>query len=243
MGCRGLTAINIPESVTSLGGYAFAECKSLTAINIPEGVTSIGRSAFAHCSSLTSITIPEGVTSIGIEAFRDCNGLTAITIPESVTSIRSWAFYGCESLTAITIPESVTSLEGYAFLDCNGLTQMTVLATTPPTVNIDAFDGVNHDILVYVPEESLTAYQNADVWKEFNLQALSSTGLHTPDLPESIRVYDGLLHNPQGLLVSLYNMQGCQVYSGKDTILRMPAGVYVLQCGTASGKVVFHSGR
>lgn len=115
---------------------------------------------------------------------------------------------------------------------------MTVLPTTPPVVT-RAYSGISSDIPIYVPEESLTAYQNATAWKEFNLQALSSTGLHKPVLPESIRVYDGLLHNPQGLSVRLYDMLGSLVYSGKATVLRMPAGVYLLQCGKASGKVMF----
>ena len=55
----------IPESVTSIGDYAFQNCSSLQSITIPSGVTSIGSSAFNGCSSLQSITIPSGVTSIG----------------------------------------------------------------------------------------------------------------------------------------------------------------------------------
>ena len=65
--CSRLTAINIPEGVTSIGDYAFRDCSSLTAINIPENskMTSIGEWAFYGCNSLTTITIPEGMTSIG----------------------------------------------------------------------------------------------------------------------------------------------------------------------------------
>ena len=45
----------IPESVTSIGGYAFSGCTGLTSITIPESVTSIGNAAFADCSSLTDV--------------------------------------------------------------------------------------------------------------------------------------------------------------------------------------------
>ncbi|MDB4418593.1 leucine-rich repeat domain-containing protein, partial [Akkermansiaceae bacterium] len=92
----------IPNSVTSIGGYAFRYCTSLTSITIPDSVTSIGGSAFDSCTSLTSITIPDSVTSIGGLTFADCSSLTSITIPDSVTSITDRAFMDCTSLTAVT---------------------------------------------------------------------------------------------------------------------------------------------
>ena len=88
----------IPNSVTSIGNYAFYYCYILTSVTIPNSVTSIGNSAFSGCSSLISVTIGESVTSIGSYAFNKCSSLTSVTIPESVTSIGYYAFYGCSSL-------------------------------------------------------------------------------------------------------------------------------------------------
>ena len=68
----------IPNSVTSIVGYAFDGCASLTSVTIPDGVTSIGRYAFYDCRSLTSVTIPDSVTSIGVWAFCDCTSLTDV---------------------------------------------------------------------------------------------------------------------------------------------------------------------
>ena len=70
---------------------------------IPNSVTSIGDYAFADCDFLTSITIPNSVTSIGEGAFADCVVLTSITIPNSVTSIGEWAFAGCSSLAVVNV--------------------------------------------------------------------------------------------------------------------------------------------
>ena len=62
----------IPNSVTSIGNYAFYGCSGLTSITIPNSVTSIGNGAFAWCFDLTNVTIPNSVTSIGNEAFENC---------------------------------------------------------------------------------------------------------------------------------------------------------------------------
>ena len=102
----------IPNSVTSIGNYAFWECTSLTSITIPNGVTSIGNYAFLGCTNLTSITISDSVTSIGEYAFKDCTSLTSITIPNSVTSIGNWAFDECTSLTDITVNKPQGSISG-----------------------------------------------------------------------------------------------------------------------------------
>ena len=50
----------------------------LTTYTIPNSVTSIGEWAFAHCSGLISITIPNSVTSIGGGAFYSCDDLTSV---------------------------------------------------------------------------------------------------------------------------------------------------------------------
>ena len=69
IGCRSLTSLVIPDSVTNIGDYAFWNCRSLTDIVIPDGVTSIGKCAFEGCSALSSVVIPDSVSCIGFGAF------------------------------------------------------------------------------------------------------------------------------------------------------------------------------
>ena len=123
--CPGtLAACMIPDSVTSIVGYAFDGCASLTSVAIPDGVTSIGHGAFYNCTSLTSVTIPDGVTSIGNSAFYNCTSLTSVTIPDGVTSIGVYTFSGCTSLTSVTIPDGVTSIGDWAFYRCESFTDI-----------------------------------------------------------------------------------------------------------------------
>ena len=73
----GCQSTIIPNSVTSIGDWAFNGC-GLTSITIPNSVTSIGDFAFDGCSGLSSITIPSSVTSIGSRVFDSCNRLADV---------------------------------------------------------------------------------------------------------------------------------------------------------------------
>ena len=127
---RNLENVVMSKKITKIGESAFSRCSSLTSITIPNSVTSIGKDAFWDCSGLTSITMSKGVTNIGERAFCDCSSLTSITIPDSVTSIGRSAFASCFSLTSITIPDSVTSIgEGNVFWQCGKLTNVTYNGT------------------------------------------------------------------------------------------------------------------
>ncbi len=132
----------IPDSVTSIGEYAFYDCTGLTSITIPGSVTSISSSAFRGCTGLTSITIPDSVTSIGGAAFRGCTSLNSITLPfvgntKNGTSNTHFGYifgasdsfyhdgYVPSSLRNVVIT-SETSILNEAFVNCTGLTSITI---------------------------------------------------------------------------------------------------------------------
>ena len=139
----GCMNTSIPNSVTSIGDYAFYGCSGLNSVTIPNGVTSIGLMAFYYCKGLTSVTIGNSVTTIGGSAFYSCTGLTSITIPNSVTSIGTSAFLGCKGLISIVIGSGVTSIGASAFYDTN-LKKTIWLTNTPPSGYNYASGSVNY---------------------------------------------------------------------------------------------------
>ncbi len=103
---KGITRVYLLNGLISIGNEAFSGCSALTKIEIPETVTHIGKYAFRDCYDLEELTLNEGLLSIGERAFEDCVALTEVFIPESVTVIEASAFAGCDNLVIkTTIPQ------------------------------------------------------------------------------------------------------------------------------------------
>ncbi len=132
----GLASAVIPETVVSIGDYAFAYRKNLSEIAIPSSVTAIGSYAFANCENLKTIEVSQSVKSIQSCVFKSCVSLTKATwrtlvsVPDSVfencsaltdvklssvAKIGERAFSGCIGLKEIILPQSLTEIGEYAF--------------------------------------------------------------------------------------------------------------------------------
>ena len=100
-GKESIRVIHIPDSIKSIGVWAFADCNNLEEINIPFGVVKIDWGVFSGCKSLTKIVLPDGIKEIGNSAFEMCANLSEIHLPASVTEIARGsfsAFFKCPKL-------------------------------------------------------------------------------------------------------------------------------------------------
>lgn len=118
----GLASAVIPETVVSIGDYAFAYRKNLSEIAIPSSVTAIGSYAFADCENLKTIEVSESVKSIQSCVFKSCVSLTKATW-RTLVSVPDSAFEGCSALTDVKL-SSVTKIGERAFSGCIGLKEI-----------------------------------------------------------------------------------------------------------------------
>ena len=113
---KGCKTTIIPDTVTTIGDWAFKSCPGLTNITIPDSVTEIGRGAFHNCNGLTSVVIPKSVTKIEPYAFFCCIKLQSVEILGPVKKVNEYAFYGCESLEVLTLGTGIKKIEETALM-------------------------------------------------------------------------------------------------------------------------------
>ena len=120
------TTYTIPDSVTTVGGYAFFDCNSLVDITLPDGLKIIEEWAFGNIKNITNVVFPDSTHTIGNFAFYCCSKLKDVHFGSGLEIIGKGAFQNCTSITEITIPKSVTSIGNYVFFECFSLVNITV---------------------------------------------------------------------------------------------------------------------
>lgn len=205
-GCKNTI---IPNSVTSIGDYAFYCCDSLLSISFPNSIMSIGENAFEFCRSLTSINLPVFVQSIGGAAFKNCTGLSSISIPNSLESIGNCAFaFGNTGPTSIVV--SSGNLVYDSRENCNAIIETatntlitgcknTIIPNSVTSIGSYAFSFCYGWFSIYIPNSVISIGEHA-----FRFSAVTNVtfpdslisigndafyhcaGLTSIDLPESL---------------------------------------------------------
>ena len=173
-----MKSIDIPNSVTKIGQFAFYSCEELTDVRIPNSVKSIGGYAFYHCQKLTSVTISNSVNSIGTHAFKDCKNLTNVFIPNSVNTIGKGAFQYCENLRKVVIEGSpVIKEDAFYFYGSGSLDTIVLRSQTPPKMylgNANPFykgypftEHTFENAVLLIPKGTYDTYAASELWSRF----------------------------------------------------------------------------
>jgi hypothetical protein len=106
--CTGLTAVTLPETVTTIEGYAFS-ASGVTSVSLPSSLTTLKTAAFVN-TQLTTLTIPAGVTTVGLTVFAlDVNLTTVTMLGTTPPTGGSSLFYDSSSIAHIYVPASAVS--------------------------------------------------------------------------------------------------------------------------------------
>ena len=259
-----IVSLELPNNVTSIGNSAFYNCKSLRSINIPNSVTSIGSYAFSDCSSLTSITIPNSVTSIGNYAFSECSSLTSITLKaKHPLLLCENVFEGVSRSILVKVPcGSITKYnEAKYWSEFSNYVENPLLLTVNSNDDTMGFAAITKrnscdDNVAQVQAQALSGYkfmhwsdgstenphillvtEDMTLIAEFAKEEVDVDNIQITSA--NVYSHDGKLH-VEGAKTNYYvlDMAGRLIYSGHDTEVQLPRGVYIVNVDEEIQKVV-----
>ena len=179
VGCKGITSVVIPNTVTYVGEYAFyglsvekvtfggkgfssvtigdnafAMCKQLSEVVFETGsqISVIGEKAFSGCTALDRFTISSSVTEIRDSAFENCTSLDTVTFEggKKPLELGRNVFYNCAKLSTVEIPSNVSKIPGI-FSGCTSLTEVKVDTNNPYFTSVEGivFNKDKTEIVYY----------------------------------------------------------------------------------------------
>ena len=172
---RIVRSVQIPDSVTFIGNYAFWNCTTLerakvgrgvSALNLgtfwgctslvhadlPDTLTSLGDGVFRSCTSLVSQDIPETIAELGDSCFRDCTALVSISLPAAIRTVMRNCFRGCSSLSTVIMHGGVEYVGPRAFQECPALESLTLVGDRIGTT-MNAMR--NYSLMCFVADEAI----------------------------------------------------------------------------------------
>ena len=194
-GCSNLTSIknfSDNEYLVELSARAFYRCTSITSVVVPKNVKNFNYSVFQECTKLESVELPASLATVGIYIFKGCTKLKKIGNLENTALVKLAGEFcsDCKALTEITFPSvmqntgwatclrdtalvkavfgtEVTTIADSAFSGCTSLKTIVLKTVTPP--ELVATNAIPSTIAsIYVPDESITAYQEAANWTAYS---------------------------------------------------------------------------
>lgn len=194
-GNENLKHITLPDSLTSIGEYAFADSalesvtfggsaaaigkyafqgSALTALSFD--AASIGDYAFYQCANLQTLELGDSVQSIGKYAFSQCSALGTVTLGRGIQSLSEHVFSSCSLLQTVEGGENITMVGPYAFRTCSNL-QTVAFGENVVQISMNAFE--NCSSLTAVPIGNHTITIDSDAFR-------NCTGLQKLVIPDSV---------------------------------------------------------
>ena len=191
--CSNLSgSLIIPQNITQIPEYAFANCGFNGTLTLHDGITNIEEEAFSFCHFKGELVLPQKLTTIKPAAFQHCQFSGELKLPQALISIGNGAFASNQQLSGILeIPDNVQSIGSTAFADCSrlegiifpahlesiganafnndfGVNKIICKGLIPPYLLPGVFNGISKEnFTVEVPETAIEQYQTAIGWNAF----------------------------------------------------------------------------
>lgn len=242
----------IPEGTTKIGRNAYDGCSGVTAVDIPASVTLIERSAFAG-TGVQEIIIPNDDAELSISCFSNCHQLKSIKLPANLKQLPQFALYRAESLEELELPDGITQLGMSSINTCMKLRKIHFPASLQEiTLNNLRYCGLEEAIL---PEGLLAigtqVLRDCPNLKKVSLPA-SLTSIGSGFMQSNTNLEEVLLgrgfqvsldismstkYTPQTLIDCIFNYadrsgQDALIFTMGATNLAKLDGVYVLETET-----------
>jgi len=140
--CTQITGITVPQSVVTVGNYAFQNCTSLESVHWNANLNDLYSysAIFYNAGNVEkgmTVYFGDSVTSIPSYLFsgeandmgtiyQNCPKIKSVEFGNSVERIGSYAFKNCKYLESVHIPKNITTISSDAFFGCSGLKGITV---------------------------------------------------------------------------------------------------------------------
>ena len=206
-----MTGVTIPDSVKSIGNYAFQDCTFMTNVTVGNGVTIIPYRCFDGCTKLNRVSLGTSVTDIGEYSFRGCQALKAIRFPTSVKKIWSYAFSGLANLESVQLNEGLEIIESAAFRECTAL-QSILLPATLKTMGSYVFNVCTQLRQIVIPNSVMSIGQCC--FEDCSALTTVTWGSSLKTVP--YRTFNGCkrlvsVFLPEGVVdIGEYSFEGCQ---------------------------------
>lgn len=193
--CTSLESVVLPPSVTSINFNVFLDCANLKRINL-ESVESLWHQAFFNCTSLAIDVVMPKLKEIKNATFANTGIKRILDLGELTATTGGWGQYEgsfsyCKDLELVILPNTITAFGIGTFSNCTKLKDVVMKAITPPTLSGGVFDNCTALTNIYVPDASVTAYQEATNWSVYadRIKGISSLQTDNAELYEEIKEY------------------------------------------------------
>lgn len=191
--------IVLPDTLESIGAYAFFQCENLESVHIPDSVLYIKEQAFSECPALKDLTISKNIRYLGKEVFNGCTAPATISFPDDAYSIGDWSLYRFIGLTSVTLPSNLERINAGLFSNCFNLKSIDI-PDTVTSIGHAAFDSCTFtsitipdsvtemDTMVFGDCASLTDVKLSKSLTEINdYTFIGCTGLTEFVVPDNIK--------------------------------------------------------